>query len=254
MSAPRLPYGEGVFRRRIRIASLSAEPGGGGRVRADLEDDFHRFGVELRHDGARVVEAGGEARRHPWTTCPGALAPLAKLAGTPLTRDVLAVAGHTDPRLQCTHLFDVASLAVTHAAAGRRLRDYAIAVPDAVGGRTRPTLHRDGAPVLVWEVSRRVIESPAPFAGSRLTGRDLLRWRDTLDAEGFEAAWVLRRACAIALGRAFDLDAEPDPTRFLRMTAGACHTFQPTVAAGALRVRGSSREFTHAPDRLLVDG
>ena len=46
-----IPWGEGVYRRRIRLVA------DGSVVRADLEDDFHRFGVEFVHDGSRVVEA-----------------------------------------------------------------------------------------------------------------------------------------------------------------------------------------------------
>ena len=61
-----IPWGEGIYRRRIRLVA------DGRHVRADLEDDFHRFGVALVHDGERVVEARADARRFPWETCTGA--------------------------------------------------------------------------------------------------------------------------------------------------------------------------------------
>jgi len=60
-------------------------------VRGDMEDDFHRFGVTVRHDGARVVEVEGEGERYPWTTCPAAVEPLRALAGAPLSTRISAL-------------------------------------------------------------------------------------------------------------------------------------------------------------------
>ena len=105
-----VPWGQGVYRRRIRLVSDE------GRVRADLEDDFHRFGVALRHDGLRVVEARADARRFPWETCPGAGARIEELVGTPLVVRAVDLAAHTDPRLHCTHLYDLAAWARASAA------------------------------------------------------------------------------------------------------------------------------------------
>ncbi len=51
---------------------------------AAMEDDFHHFTVRVRHDGSHVTEVTGEAVRFPWTTCPGAIAKLDELIGTPL--------------------------------------------------------------------------------------------------------------------------------------------------------------------------
>jgi hypothetical protein len=242
----RAPYGRGVFRRRIRLAAR------GERVRAELEDDFHRFAVELRHDGRRVVEARGEALRFPWTACAGATARIEALAGAPLVARAVDLAARTDATLHCTHLHDLAALALAHAAAGRARREYAVAVPDRIGGATRPSLARDGEPLFVWEVAGDCIAGPAPFAGVPLRGRAFIDWiAAELDPDGAEAAWVLRRALFIALGRAGDLDAVPTAAAVTAMVGAPCHSFQPAIAPRARRVVGSTREWTDDPDGPL---
>src|SRR5262245_29567242 len=103
---PRLPYGEGVYRRGFALA------GGEGSVVADLEDDFHRFRVTLEHDGERVTHVLAQAFRYPWTECVGAVAVLRGLEGAALSQRPRAAARHADPRANCTHLFDLAGLAI----------------------------------------------------------------------------------------------------------------------------------------------
>lgn len=241
-------WGSGVYRRRIRLVARDR------LVRADLEDDFHRFGVDLEHDGTRVVEARARAARFPWETCPGAGARIEELAGTPLLDRAVDLAGHTDARRHCTHLFDLAALALAHAAAGRARRQYDIAVPDRRDGRTRATLERDGAPFLEWELDRSEIVSTGPFAGVSLRGRSFLDWIAAhLDADRAEAALVLRRAVYIAIGRATDLDALATAAQVTPLAGASCHSMQPGVAERALRVKGSTRQFSASAEPLLGD-
>ena len=245
----RLPYGEGVFRRRYR---LRAEP---DRVVADMEDDFHRFRVLLSHDGEHVTQVEGEAYRYPWTACPGATTPLRALTGMALSERFSAGAERTNPRVNCTHLFDLASLAVTHAAGKRELRQYDLVVPDRdARGCTHPTLQRDGAQVLSWDVESTEIVAPAPFAGQGLRGSGFLAWAEAhLDAETAEAALLLRRSLFIAMGRVRDLDEAAAASAYMGVARGSCHSFTPGIAEGALRVRGTSLEFSSAPHALLAD-
>ncbi len=241
-------YGDGVYRRRIRLVARD------DRVRGDLEDDFHRFGVEIRHDGHRILEARGDARRFPWETCAGATAQIEALEGTPLVERAADLAAHSDPRLHCTHLYDVAALVVAHAAAGRAQRQYDVAVPDRVDWRTEPSLERDGAPLLHWKLERHSLTGPAPFAGVSLRGRAFLDWiHDRLEPDLAEAALVLRRACYIAMGRATDLDTIPSADRVTPIAGATCHSMQPAIAPRALRVHGSTRQFSDGPERLLAD-
>lgn len=242
------PYGDGIFRRRFLMRAVS------GRVVGDMEDDFHRFRIELEHDGERVRRIRAEAHRHPWTECPGAKAALKKLVGMPLSTSPTAAAAHANPRENCTHLFDVASLAVTHAAARRERRQYDIVIPDRREWRTHATLHRDGEPMLEWDVAGTRIEGPAQFEGVEMRGASFIRWtEDRLDPETAEAVLALRRSCFIAMGRARDLDAAESANDYMGLAKGSCHSFTPGVAERALRIKGTTHDFTHAPERLLAD-
>ena len=55
------------YRRRIVI-----EPSPGA-VTAELEDDYHRMVVTLRHDGEVITGVASKMKRSPWTTCEGAM-------------------------------------------------------------------------------------------------------------------------------------------------------------------------------------
>ncbi len=240
-----LPYGEGIYHRRIRLSS------GAGFVTGELEDDFHHFRVRLAHDGEKLVQAEGEALRYPWTTCSDATMPLQGLRGLRLAARVTAPSREHDPRAHCTHLFDLASLAFTHAAADRDTRLYEIQIPDRIENRTCPTLRRDGVEILSWTIKGRRIIDPPPFAGRSLV-KDFVRWADAeLDPDLAEAAIVLRRACSISLGRLFPLDKIPNANDLASRTLGACYTFSPGVIEEGKRMLGTTFEFTHTPERLL---
>jgi len=248
MRGARKAYGEGVFRRAFRLV---ADP---RRVVADLEDDFHRFRVVVDHDGERVRRVAAETIRYPWTECAAAAAKLRALEGMPLSRRQSAAGRHADPRTNCTHLFDVATLAIAHAAAGRARRRYDVEIPDRRDGRTRARLARDGAPLLAWDVEGATVVAPEPYAGLELGGIGFLLWTEKrLDPEAAEAALLLRRACFISLGRTRDLDAARDASVYAVFAPGSCHTFTPVVAERALRIRGATLEFSEHPERLLAD-
>jgi hypothetical protein len=238
----------GVYRRRMRVVALDERT-----VRGDMEDDFHRFGVTLHHDGAFVTEVIGDATRHPWTTCPSAIEPLRALRGAPLSTRLSALGEHAPARQNCTHLFDLAGLAVTHAARGSRgSRTYDVAIPDRDGPRTEPALWQDGELLFRWRVNGRQIEGPAPFTDVSLRG-NFIAWAEaTLDAGTAEAASVLRRACDISFGRMMDLDLFERATMLGERVHGTCHSFQPGTIDQAVRVKGQTRDFTDDPDALLA--
>ena len=195
------------MRRRIEIASRIL-PSGGGEARAALEDDFHHFRVSIGHRGGVVTRTGSESLRNPYTTCPAAGERLDELIGMPLSPASGAVFRRTDARLQCTHMLDLAGLAIAAAARGPGRRRYEIEVPDRTDGRTSPRLKRDGAPAMAWDVDGDVIGGPAPFAGVPL-GAGFAKWvLENADADEAEAALVLRRCVAISIGRTKNLDAQ----------------------------------------------
>jgi hypothetical protein len=250
--APAVRVGDpdGPYRRRIR--TVTVDP---GVVEGGLEDDFHHFEVTLRHDGERVTSVEARSRRWPWATCPDAAANLRPIETMPLSTRCTSIAEVADPRMNCTHQFDLAGLCVSHAARGNERRQYDAQLPPAVDGITEPRLWRDGALVLEWTLSwrgggRRLVDSPpydeAPWRGG------FFRWADErLDPDDAEAAIVLRRACEIGLGRGMDLEGYASAEALGPMMRGVCYSMQPSVMPVAFRNRGSIRDFARHPDALL---
>ena len=227
----------GAYRRRIELLTTSPSA-----VSGELEDSFHHFRVSIAHEGGRVTAVDGEAVRHPWSTCPDALAPLQALVGAPITTDATAHGAHADARATCTHWFDLAGLAMAQAGAGRADRRYEMTVGERDdAGRTVARLERDGSPVLDWDVDVTSVLGPDPFTGQEM-GRGFLAWANaTLDPETAEAAIVLRRGCRTALGLLMDLDDYSTAAEVGHSMENTCHTFSTSVMGVALRMKGSTR-------------
>jgi hypothetical protein len=242
-------YGDGVYRRRIRLAT--AEP---GLVRAELEDDYHHFRCMLTHADGVITGCEGEAVRHPWTTCPGAMELLRTLTGEPLDARNTAILGRVRASEHCTHLVDLAGLAIAHAHSGRAAREYELAIPDRVGDRCEPVLVRDGEVLLRWVVDGGTIVEPPPFVGVSVTGGFRGFVERELDVDTAEAAVVLRRGTMISWGRSMQLDDVQVAAELGETMLGSCHTFTVGTAEHAQRKFGSTWDFTDAPDRLLDDG
>ena len=247
------PYG--WYRRRIRL--VNDEP---GLVRGGLEDDFHYFRVAVRHDGAVVTGIEVEAFRWPWTTCPDAGHELQLLVGMPLSPRCLAVGDHANPRLQCTHQFDLTGLAIAHATRNKRVRQYDVEVPFGAqrgsGSQHAHDVHlrRDGEPFLTWTLEQSGCTAPEPFASAPWRG-GFLRWADEhLDPDTAEAAIVLRRACDISFGRGANLEGVRVASELGIAGSGVCYTFQEETARVAFRQLGTIRDFDGRVDDLLAEG
>jgi hypothetical protein len=234
------------YHRRIRLVGTD------GRVVGDLEDDFHHFRVTIDHDGARVTGILGEGVRFPWTTCPLAAEALAPITGMALSGRSTAVGDVTAARDNCTHMFDLAGLAVAQATRGPVTRQYDIFVPDGFPPAGPATLARDGEPVLAWTVDAERILGPPPYDGIQLRS-GFLAWAEaTLDIDTAEAAIALRRALHIAHGRIKDLDVHETGAELLSFMTGSCYTFTPGRAEVAFRMKGSTRDFSARADELLA--
>jgi len=234
------------FCRRIQLESRSSSQD--GEVRVALEDDFHHFRIALRHRQGRVSEIAGEALRHPFTECPHAAAALWVLVGMQLNPVASAVTRHTDASLQCTHMLDLAGLAIAAAARGISHRRFDIEVPRHVDGRSCARLVRDDGLRLEWDVHEGTIVSPPPYAGVDMR-HGMARWAlNNLAPDEAEAALVLRRCALIALGRLRDIDKD-----LHARPSGRCYAQQPERAPQAIRIVGSTWDFTAQPDRLCRD-
>jgi hypothetical protein len=236
----------GSFHRRIVIVHRGSMQR--GQARAVLEDDFHHFRVTIEHDAEQLTQILGGAVRNPYTLCVSAADQLQQLVGMRLDRVASAVTRATEPTEQCTHLLDLAGLAIAAAASQRARRQYDIEVPDRVEGATSVRLQRDGAALLAWQVRDAVIEGPPPFAGVSLH-QGLARWAlENLSPDDAEAAIVLRRCTTISLGRHKNLD-----TLAHAMPTGRCYVQQPSRAPLALRVVGSTWDFSRRAAVLCAD-
>jgi hypothetical protein len=252
---PPLAIGADVYRRRILVRVTAP-----GEVIADLEDDFHHFVVTLRHNDDAVVGVEAESIRWPWSTCPDAAVPLRALAGAPLTTRWTHAARWTSPALNCTHQFDAAAHAITHAARLVRGRDgpvrqYDVEIAAVLARGDEVALNRlwvDGRLALQWHMqpARRPVDLPAQFAGAPWRG-GFLRWADEhLEPDFAERTCVLRRASDIGMGRGMPLDDIPVASQLPGSMRGVCHSLQPETAPVAFRNVGSIRDFAGTPDRL----
>jgi hypothetical protein len=238
------PYG--IYCRRIRISTQA------GEARADLEDDPHRYGVIVRHDGARVVSVQGLPLRTPWDLCASAAPMLSRLEGMPLVADFNKVYRHTTGRMQCTHMFDMAGLAIAHAARGTPLREYDFEVEWSEERQQFARMYVDGIAHLQWTVKDARILSPEPFTGLDLRTMKLWIAANHADPDQREALMLFRRAVHISGSRTLDLDVLPNAAA-TGHTMGACYVFRPGVAERALRVQGTMRDFGDSPEWLLRD-
>jgi len=255
---PPLDTAADVYRRRIVVREPDDSP---GVSIADLEDDFHHFVVTVRHDGHAVTDVTAESFRWPWATCPSAGESLRQLIGMPLAPRFTETGRYADPHWNCTHQFDAASLAITHAygrVAGTRdrVRQYDAEIGAhmkvAAGETGRNRLWVDGTLALEWTIAagRGMVAPDPPFDTAPWRG-GFMRWADSaLEPDAAERAIVLRRVCDIGHGRGMALDDVPIATELLPLQRGVCYTMQPEIAVKGQRHVGSIRDFSSTPDDL----
>jgi hypothetical protein len=226
-----------AFRRVILIAA------GDRGVTAELEDDFHRFGVTLHHDGRQVTRVIARAHRYPWVTCLEAPAALAAVEGVAVAHDPTTLFRHADAKSHCTHLFELAALALTQAARGEGARRYEVEVSDPRDEVRIARLYQDGEEVLEWRLLGDLITAPPAYAG-RETGTFNSRALAEIEPGLAEHLLILRRAVMTARGRQMDVDLYASAAAMAR--PAACYYLQPENAARASRIVGSHRNW---PDR-----
>lgn len=225
------------YRRRFIV---TPEP---GRVRTDLEDDYHCMSVTVHHDGTAATRIEPDLARAPWTTCPGAEARLVET----FTGVALADFGAWgEKNTNCTHLHDMTVLAGAHAADDKPTV-FDILVSDPVEGLSRAEIRRDGETLFAWVLKGFFVDAPAALAGTRL---DKIRpWLETLDPAGQEAAKLLRWGAMVGSGRSKPMEEQSDASK---LPVGGCYTFQPENSPNAIRV-GKIIEFSDGTAEPLAD-
>lgn len=218
---------------------------GAGWIGAALEDDMHRFHLRIDHANGRIRSVRAEARRHPWTACPGAVT---RLTGE-LVGETLADVARRDPGQHCTHLLDLAILVAAHAGDKAPLR-FDMTVADRVEDRTTATLFEDGGEVLRWQLKGTAITGPAPHAGFDL--RKLSEWKKGLPPRDAERATLLRRAVFISGGRTFVTPPGERAVDRGTQRMGACYNFQLPQAEASVRTPNWRRDFSMAAGEPLA--
>ncbi|WP_068088780.1 DUF2889 domain-containing protein [Novosphingobium rosa] len=243
---PAPAYGTGVYRRRIRLCAEA------DRVTAEMEDDPHAMRCRITHRGGIVTALEADFHRHPLTTCPGAHVPLGDLVGMAIDITAQGFFAGGRARQNCTHMLDLAWLAMRQAARGPGERLYAIDIADAVEDHARGVLRRDGEEILAWEVAGGGILSPAPFAGRPLLN-GFVGWAlAALEDDTMEAALVLQKGFFVADSRRVILPSGPILPEEYPALGGACFGFAMERIAAARRNNASRRDFTDRPEDLLA--
>lgn len=243
---PNPAYGAGVYRRGVRLTSRQ------GEVLAELEDTHHGMRVVLQHDGLAVTGLRAETPRTPTTSCWGAGFALERLVGTPLGVSQADFYSSAAPSKHCTHLFDLAALALAHATRGEATRRYDVVVPDESGDGVFCTITRNGELVHRWLISGQTIREPQAFAGQPVL-LGFISWAvkqfsgDELEAalvfqKGFFVSRARRRLFAGATGR---------PIAANRSMHGVCFAYQPERVDAGLHI-DSTRDFSLNPEDVLT--
>jgi hypothetical protein len=240
-------YGNGMYRRRVRLQHVDSRT-----VLAEMEDDQHGFRIELQHDGRAMTAIRSESLRIPMTTCGGAGAVLAQLAGVPLSDSPRSLAAHSNPRSHCTHQFDLLGLAVTHSLRADVMRQYDIAIHDAVDGLQRVVGEINGVTVFDWQLRGHIIETEGVWQGVSVQ-KGFAQWAELhLPPEQLELALVIQRGMLVSTTRRVLIEPMEgmglldDP-----MTKGVCYSYSEPAIRDAVRYGNNHRNFTHAPEQLL---
>jgi len=197
----------------------------------------------VEHDGEQVIGVAAHTVRIPTSACPAAASLLPELIGTPLTQSPALFYRDGSARRHCTHLYDLAILAIRHAARGSGTAGYVAVVPDETDRPVEIGIDHNGVPVHRWEVRNGTIVSPQPLAG-RTLGRGFARWAAVQWSDDqFDAATILSRTWLIAIGRQYAIDRVAGQlVAQNREMIGRCFAYDPVRASDTVFLAGNIRE------------
>ena len=239
------PYGNGIFRRRIRINSYDLF------VEVLLEDDNHGFQLSLKHDLSSVTAIDVQAIRYPYNTCPAAIDKLHGFIGKSLS-DLKELSAVAKARQHCTHLFDLLQLAIDYSGKNGTNHQYDIAISDEINNVKKGSISLNGKIIHEWVVSENILISPPILNGQPLM-RGFYAWAQKLIPDSQRrAAEALQRGFIVSTSRLINMDKiSAQAVDIAIMPIGACHSMQLGVIEGAKRERGVVRDFTDREEMLL---
>ncbi|SDA16402.1 Protein of unknown function [Sphingomonas sp. NFR15] len=213
-------YGDGACCRRITVDVAD------GQVTAYLTDTFHEMRCTVNHDGEIITAISGETIRIPTSACPGAVGQLRMFVGLPIATPTREFYRGTLAARHCTHLLDLAVIAVRQCGRPYGTTRYDAEVPDETSGETTMEIRRNGEQVHRWLVRDGRIAAPAALRGRTLE-RGFAAWASEIfDADDFEAATILARTWLIAIGRRYRVaDAAGQPASMNPQMFGRCYAY-----------------------------
>lgn len=146
----------------------------------------------------------GAAIRIPTTGCPQAVTILRELEGRPIDVDGQTLYSGRQAFRHCTHLYDLAVIAIRHATLPQRSVVYDAIVPDETDGPVSISIRHDDRVVHRWLVREGIILEPYALLG-RTLDKGFAAWaRDAFcQGDDLETAMVLARTWLIAIGRRY---------------------------------------------------
>jgi len=242
-------YGQGRYRRRIRLRAEA------GQVHGELEDTNHGFRCTVFHDGNKVTDIHSAALRIPFDTCPGATEPLRKLIGLPLCEDILDIKPLTDTAANCTHLLDLALLAIRHSTRQIPEMIYDICVEDQAHDEqiASAEIYANGNLIHRWQTCNWAIISPSHLNGNVLY-KGFSKWAAThFSGDQREAAFALQKGYFVAVSRRYTDNSQVGQSAndHRDVMLGVCYSYSSPQIERAKRVANSMRDFSNVPEQLL---
>ena len=225
-------YGSGVFKRYIRLTTV--EP---NTVIAALSDDCHAFSMRIEHDKHNLTKVIAHWERHPTSSCAGAANAIEQAEGFRFCADVFSLRQYLPPRLQCTHIFDLLSLAAVHAYHQRPDHLYKIEVDDEKHGLSNIRVFSNQQPVCKATVHEAKFIKPDFMLGAPVK-KGFSTWaKQTLSLQQSEIALMMQMAYFVAISRRFDLNAMlGQPAKNSGPPVGSCYALQEQRIEGNIRL------------------
>ncbi|MCB1616854.1 MAG: DUF2889 domain-containing protein [Pseudomonadales bacterium] len=239
-------YGNGCLRRRILLTRLD------NAVVAEQEDDNHAFRIHLEHNNDIVTDIKAETLRIPMSTCNGAADKLKECIGSSVSQNPRSLGQHHNPKSHCTHLFDLAGLAITHITKKEKQRLFDIAIHDEKDGLMQCSVALNQRMIFHWNIRSQLIENEGPWQGVNVQ-KGFSGWvENNLAGDEAEAALSLSRAYFISITRRVlvEKNAGMKIANDL-MTKGVCYTYSKPAVDTAYRLHDTTRDFTDSPDEML---
>lgn len=243
-------YGNGVFRRKIRLTATA------NTVVGELEDCAHGFRCRLEHDGQVLTHIVGESLRTPYDICTGATEPIKQFIGKPIDISLVALNQEVNARSNCTHLYDLSALALEFcylsSTQGMTERVIDVFIPDENKDAVTARVLIDGEEILAWQLQSWQIVGPKAIAGKPMH-RGFAAWVNEMFS-GLQntAAFVLQKSYLVGEARRYDIDAVAGQTAVTdNKMLGICYTYSEQHIGQGKRLAGTMRDFTDCEEQLL---